>query len=88
MAAEARLQLRIHETLRNRIETEAGRKGLSLTDYAVAAIAEKLDRDEETATRITIAREHQAAFFQMLDDRSPLSDEWDEARKLAADIAG
>ena len=36
-----RLQLRVQEEFRSRIEEQAHRQGLTLTDYVVAAIAEK-----------------------------------------------
>ena len=83
-----RLQLRIREEFRNRIEDQATRTGVTLSDYVVAAVAEKLERDAETANRIQLSEESRAWFFEVLEDTSPLPEAWAEAKKLAEEIKG
>jgi uncharacterized protein (DUF1778 family) len=81
-----RLQLRVQEEFRRRIEEQASHQGLTLTDYVVAAVAEKLARDAEKANTIRLSEESRAWFFDVLSDTSPLPEAWVEARALAHDI--
>ncbi|NCG19481.1 MAG: DUF1778 domain-containing protein [Rhodobacterales bacterium] len=83
-----RLQLRIRDEFRNRIEDQATRTGVTLSDYVVAAVAEKLERDAEAANRIQLSEESRAWFFEVLEDTSPLPDAWAEAKNLAEEIEG
>jgi len=87
-AEMTRLQLRVQDEFRTRIEEQANRQGLTLTDYVVAAVAEKLARDAETANTIRLSEESRAWFFDVLSDTSPLPEAWAEARNLAKDIDG
>ncbi len=83
-----RLQLRIREEFRNRIEDQATRTGVTLSAYVVAAVAEKLERDAETANRIQLSEESRGWFFEVLEDTRPLPDAWAEAKKLVEEIKG
>lgn len=83
-----RLQLRIKDEFRSRIEDQASRQGVTLTDYVVAALVEKLARDAESANRIRLSEESRAWFFEVLDDTSPLPAEWLDAQQMAKDIEG
>ena len=84
----SRLQLRIKEDFRSRIEDQADRQGVSLTDYVVAALVEKLARDAESANRIALSQASRAWFFTVLEDTTPLPEDWVEAQRLAESIEG
>lgn len=82
----ARLQLRVQDGLRERIEEQATRQGLTLTEYVLTAIVAQLQRDQQAADRIELAAADRAWFFALLDDQEPLPDAWEQAALLAADI--
>lgn len=82
----SRVQLRVQEALRERIEEQASRLGLTLTEYVIGAIADRLDRDAQAATRLEWAADQRELFFELLDDRSELPQPWQQAALLAADI--
>ena len=86
VAKTARLQLRLQESLKQRIESVARAKGLTATDYALAVLAEKANEDFERQTSIVIGPEDREAFFALLDDERPLGAAWrraaDQAKKL------
>lgn len=84
----ARLQVRLQDTLRERIEDQAGRLGVTVTEYVVTALLDRLQRDDAQANHILLAADARAWFFDVLEDRDPLPDTWEAAALLAADIEG
>ena len=83
----SRIQLRVQDTLREQIEEQADRLGISLTDYVVSAISERLQRDINAATQIELLAKDREWFFSVLDDRSELPKRWDRAAANAKAIA-
>jgi uncharacterized protein (DUF1778 family) len=84
----SRVQLRVQDTLRDQIEEQATKSGLTLSEYVIGAISERLRRDQAAASRVELAAKDRNWFFELLDDRSPLPDPWDRAAAVAADIEG
>lgn len=84
----SRVQLRVQDSLRERIEDQAANLGLTLSEYVVGAIAQRLQRDADAASRIELAASERDWFFQVLDDRSALPERWTRAAKLAGTIDG
>ncbi len=84
----ARIQLRLQESLKKRIEAVARAKGLSVTDYALGVLAEKVNEDFERQTTIHLARSDREAFFSVLDDEQPLGDAWERSTHQASQIDG
>ena len=84
----SRVQLRVQESLRERLEEQAARSGVTLTEYVIGAITERLRRDQEAANRIELAASDRNWFFDVLDDRSPLPDRWERAATASAKIDG
>ncbi len=84
----ARIQLRLQESLKRRIEAVALAKGLSLTDYALGVLAEKVNEDFERQTTVHLARSDRETFFRVLDDERPLGDAWERSAHQASQIDG
>ena len=82
----SRVQLRVQDALREQIEEQASRQGLTLSEYVVGAITQRLRRDAEAAALIELAAESRGWFFEVLDDRSALPAEWATAAKTARQI--
>jgi uncharacterized protein (DUF1778 family) len=82
----SRVQLRVQDSLREQVEEQAARTGLTLTEYVIGAISERLKRDQEAANRIELAAKDRNWFFDVLDDRSALPDRWERAATAAANI--
>ena len=82
----SRLQIRVEPNLRERITAHATNQGLNLSEYVVAAISEKLDRDVDRANQIGLSQESRDWFFNVLDDTSPLPEAWNVARESAKAI--
>ncbi|MBT3223835.1 MAG: DUF1778 domain-containing protein [Proteobacteria bacterium] len=83
-----RVQLRVQDNLREQIEEQAARLGLTLSEYVIGAIADRLQRDAEAASKIKLVAESRDWFFDVLEQNSALPDSWNRAAKNAADIDG
>ena len=84
----SRLQIRIQDTLRKGMEEQAAKLGLSISEYVIGAIVERLRRDTAAASRIVLSNKDRELFFKLLDDTSPLPDSWNRAKELAGDVEG
>lgn len=84
----SRIQLRVQESLREQIEEQAAHIGLTLSEYVLGAITDRLQRDREASSRVELSSRSRDWFFEVLDNTEALPEDWAKAAKTAAQIDG
>lgn len=84
----SRIQLRVQDSLRAQLEEQASHIGLTLSEYVLGAITDRLQRDREASSRLELSSQSRDWFFELLDNTDALPEGWSKAAKAAAQIDG
>ena len=60
--------------------------GLSITEYVLAVVSEKVDEDLESQSEVFLSQKDRKAFFEMLEEREALPEAWKRAKKSAEEM--
>lgn len=82
----ARIQFRVRKELKDRIESVAATRGLSITEYVLAVVSEKVDEDLASQSEVFLSQKDRKAFFEMLEERKALPEAWERAKKRAEEM--